>query len=72
MDSDLYLVSGLILLAFSLPSIIGALSDGRAPRAAAIVVLVGGFLTVMALNHRPYTLDDIPHAFVRVVGKYIN
>ena len=72
MDSDLYLVCGLILLAFSLPSIIGALSDGRAPRAAAIVVLAGGFLTVMALNQRAYTLDDIPHAFVRVIGKYIN
>lgn len=72
MDADLYLTIGLVLLAFALPPILGALTEGRAPRAAAIVVLVGGSLVVMALNDRQYTLDDIPHAFVRVVGRFIN
>ncbi len=72
MDADLFLVIGIVLLTFALPPILGALSEGRAPRAAAIVVLVGGTLVVLAVNQRPYTLDEVPRAFVRVVGKFIN
>ena len=72
MDADLFLVVGLVLLAFALPPILGAFSEGRAPRAAAIVVLVGGTLVVLAVNERPYELADIPHAFTRVVGRFIN
>jgi hypothetical protein len=72
MDADLYLTIGLVLLAFALPPILGALNEGRAPRAASIVVLVGGTLVILALKDHQYTLDDIPHAFVRVVGRFIN
>lgn len=72
MDSDLYLVAGLILLGFSLPSIVSAFSEGRAPRVAAIVLLVGGSLVVLALNERPYTIDGVAQAFTRVVGRFIN
>ncbi len=72
MDADLYLTIGLVLLAFALPPILGALNECRAPRAASIVVLVGGTLVILALKDHQYTLDDIPHAFVRVVGRFIN
>jgi len=74
MDSDLIFVIGLVLAGFSLPPIIGALFDGRAPRAAAIVVMVGGGLIALAVNQKPggYAINEIPDVFVRVVGKYIN
>lgn len=72
MDADLFLVIGIILGALSLPSIVGAISEGRAPRAASIVIMVSGFMVVYALQHRTYTVNDIPNAFVRVIGHYIN
>ncbi len=74
MTSDLYFVVGLIVLAFSVPSIIGAFVDGRAPRAAAIMILIGGGLVALAVYERPntYTLSSIPEVFMRTVGRFIN
>lgn len=74
MDADLYFVIGLIILAFTIPPILGALLEGRAPRAAAILVLIGGGLLALAITNSPggYTISEIPDVFVRVVGRYIN
>ncbi len=74
MDADLFFVVGVIIFAFAIPPIVGALSDGRAPRAAAIMVLIGGGLMAIAIKERPgaYTLSTAPDAFVRVVGRFIN
>jgi len=71
MDSDLFLVTGLVLCALSLPSIVGAISDGRAPRVASIAIMVGGVLVVLALRDHSYTLGDVPDVFVRVIGRYL-
>ena len=70
-QQDLYLVIGIVLIAFSIPAILGALADGRAPRVAAIVVILGGGLLAYAFSQRPYTLDEIPEAFVRVLAHFI-
>lgn len=74
MDPDLMLVIGLVVGGFSIPSVMGALADGRVPRAAAIVIMVAGGLIVMAIQQQPggYALGDIPDVFVKVVGQYIN
>lgn len=74
MDSDLSFVIGIIVIALAFPAIIGAFTDGRAPRAAAILVMIGGGLIALAVYQRPntYTLGAIPDVFVRVVGHYIN
>ena len=74
MDADLMFVIGLVIGGFSIPSIMGALADGRVPRAAAITVLISGGLIVLALNNKPggYKIEDIPDVFVNVVGRYIN
>ncbi|PWG16845.1 hypothetical protein [Salibaculum griseiflavum] len=74
MDPDLMLVVGLVVAGFSIPSIMGALADGRVPRAASIAVLVGGGLIALAVNQNPigYKIEDIPSVFVEVVGRYIN
>lgn len=72
MDSDLALVLGVVLLVFSIPSIVSALTDGRAPRVAAFTVVLGGVMTIWALGNKPGGIDimEIPEAFVRVVARF--
>jgi hypothetical protein len=74
MDPDLLIVIGLVVGGFSIPSILGAIADGRVPRAAAIAVMVAGGLIVLAINENPggYTINDMPDVFVNVVARYIN
>jgi hypothetical protein len=73
MDPDLALVIGLVLGAFSVPSILSAITDGRAPRASAITILISGGLILLAIESKPggYSLQEIPNTFVRVVDRYI-
>ncbi|SMH40901.1 hypothetical protein [Maritimibacter sp. HL-12] len=73
MQHDLQLVIGLVILGFTIPAIVAAYSEGQTPRVAALVFLIGGGLVAWAVLQKPqgYTLDDIPQAFVRVIGHYI-
>ena len=73
MEPDLALVLGLEIAAFSVPSILSALADSRAPRASALTVLIGGGLILYAVQQtqNPYTLSEIPDIFVRVVARYL-
>ncbi len=72
MDNDLMLVVGLVIAGFSIPSIISAISDSRAPRASAITVLIAGGLILIAINGNPggYSLSSIPDVFIRVFARY--
>lgn len=71
MDSDLALVLGIVLLVFSVPAILSAFSEGRAPRVAAFTIILGGTMTIWALSQKPGGFDimEIPEAFVRVVAR---
>lgn len=73
MNSDLYLVIGLILGVFAIPSIVSSFSDRRAPRVAAFVLVAAGCLVIYAIQKKPggYAIKDIPAAFVRVVGAFL-
>ena len=73
MDPDLALVLGVILGALSVPSILSALSDKRAPRASALTVLIAGGLILYAANQLPggIALDQIPDKFVSVLARYL-
>lgn len=73
MDSDLLLVLGIILAGFSIPSIMSAVTDGRAPRASAITILIAGGLVLYAIQAQPsgYSLQEIPDVFVRVAARYL-
>jgi hypothetical protein len=74
MQSDLYLVAGLVIGALAIPAVVSAFSDGRVPRAGAIMVMVSIGLLVAALSTRPggYRIDEVPSAFVRVIGRLVN
>ena len=72
LTQDLFLVIGIIITGFAIPSILGAMADRRTPRTAAIAVLIGGSLILLAISQKPggYTLEDVPQAFIRVVANY--
>lgn len=74
MDTDLMLVLGLAISALSIPSLLAAFSESRAPRAGAIMVLIGGVLLVVALTQKPsgYTFDEIPDVVFSVISRFIN
>jgi hypothetical protein len=73
MDPDLALILGIVLVVLSIPSIVAALTDGHAPRVAAITVIAGGALVVWAITSKPggYTIRDVPDTFITVVGRYL-
>lgn len=68
------LVIGLVIGGFSIPSVMGAIADGRVPRVATIAIVIAGVLIVIAVQGKPggYALNDIPDVFVGVVGRYLN
>jgi len=73
MDADLALVLGLIFAAFSIPSIISALGDGRSPRASMVTTLIASGLILYALTTKPggYSWAEVPEAFVHVVARLL-
>ncbi|MDG1170382.1 MAG: hypothetical protein P8N14_14385 [Sulfitobacter sp.] len=73
MDPDLALSIGAVIGVFSIPSILSALSESRAPRASAVMILLGGGLILYALQTKPggYRMDEIPHVFATVVSRFM-
>jgi hypothetical protein len=74
MDTDLLFVLGLVLGVFTIPAMMSALIDGRAPRTPAMLVIIGGLMIGYAVQQKPntYGFDTIPETFVRVVARYTN
>ncbi len=73
MDPDLALVLGIVIGALSIPSILSAFSDKRAPRASALTILIAGGLILYAVQTKPkgYQLGEVPDVFVDVVARYL-
>ncbi len=74
MNSDLFLVIGLMVVGLAIPAIVGAIVDNRVPRGAAIMVMIGSGMIAIAILQKPsgYSFKEIPQAFTRVIGKYLN
>ncbi|MEY4983374.1 MAG: hypothetical protein RIR62_1640 [Pseudomonadota bacterium] len=73
MDYDLILVIGIVIGVLTVPSMLSAWVDGRAPRGSAVAVLVSGVLVVIALTQNPqrYAFNEMPQVFVEVIGRYL-
>ena len=71
MDPDLALVLGLIIGGFSVPSILSAVADGRAPRASALTILLATSLVVYAVSTKPggYSLAQLPDVVFGVLAR---
>jgi hypothetical protein len=74
MNSDLMLVVGLIVAALSLPAVLNAWSESRAPRAGSIMVMIAIGLIVAAVQTKPggYTVAEVPDVFFSVIGRLLN
>lgn len=73
MEPDLALTLGVVITAFSVPGILSALSDRRAPRASSLTILIGGALILFAITTQPggYQLKDVPDVFMRTLGQFV-
>ncbi|MDW4498602.1 hypothetical protein R5H30_11460 [Sulfitobacter sp. D35] len=74
MDPELALVLGIVLAVFTIPSLLSAMSDSRAPRASALTILIAVGLIFYAISQAPgpgYRMQDIPNIFVSVAGRYL-
>jgi formate-dependent nitrite reductase membrane component NrfD len=70
-DTDLMLTVGIVLLILSLPSLLSAWVEGRAPRLGALMIAAGAVLVGTALSVRPggYAFDDVPGVVIDVVAR---
>ena len=73
MNADTYLVVGLVLFALTIPTMLSAFTEGRAPKVAMGLVILAGVLIVLAVGQKPggYTWDEVPTAFSRVFGSVL-
>ena len=74
MDTDLFLVIGVVIAALAIPSLLSAWVEGRVPRAGSVMVLSSGGLIATALTQRAsgYSFAELPGVFVSVIGRYLN
>ncbi|WP_435312819.1 hypothetical protein [Primorskyibacter sedentarius] len=74
MDTDLYLVIGCLLVVIAIPRAVAALADLRKPVFSLLLFLVGCGLVFYGHTQVPggYTFADVPNAFARVIGGWLN
>lgn len=72
-NPDTALVIGIVISVLAIPAIVSAISDARAPRVAALAILIGGGLIIFALANEPggYAINDVPKAFARVIAQFL-
>lgn len=73
MDPDLCLVVGLALGLLSVPALLSAISDSRAPRGGGVTLLVAAGLMAYAVTQKAggYALEDIPDIVLQVIGRFV-
>jgi formate-dependent nitrite reductase membrane component NrfD len=74
MDTDLVLTLGIVLLVLTIPSLLAAWVEGRAPRVGAIMTIASIGMIVAALTIRPggYGFGEIPGIMLAVLARAIN
>lgn len=74
MNPDTALVVGMVLSVLAIPAIVSAMSDGRSPRVAAVVAVIGAGCVIFALQAKPsgYHWSDIPNVVYGELGRLLN
>ena len=72
MDTDLVLTLGIVLLVLSVPSLLSAWAESRAPRLGAIMAIVALGMIAAALLIRPggYAFNAVPGVMIGVVSRF--
>ena len=70
-DTDPLLTIGIVVLVLSLPSLLSAWAESRAPRMGAILLIAGIGLIFAALWIKPggYAFNQVPGVMVNVVAR---
>ena len=73
MDTDLVLTLGVLLLVLTIPSLLSAWAEGRAPRVGAIMIIAAIIMIVTAVTTKPggYAFDAVPGVMLGVASRYI-
>jgi formate-dependent nitrite reductase membrane component NrfD len=71
MDTDLVLTLGIVLMVLSVPSLLSAWAESRAPRIGAIMAIAALGMIVSALVVKPggYEFNQIPGVMIAVVSR---
>ncbi len=71
-NPDLMLTVGIVLLVLSMPSLLSAWVESRAPRMGAIMVIAALGLIIGALLTNPggYAFNKVPGVMIKVVGGF--
>jgi len=74
LDMDLIFVTGVALVAFSVPSLMAAYVDRRWPRQAIMMLVIAFVAIAYARQENPdtYSIAVIDETVVEVLGRYIN
>ena len=72
MDTDLALTVGSVLLVLSVPSLLAAWVEGRAPRMGAIMAVAALSLIIAALYENPggYAFNQVPGVMIKTVARF--
>lgn len=73
-DPDLLFVIGLVMGLLAFPALLSAFSESRAPRSAAILIMISAGLIAIATMRKPggYSVADAPDVFFSVIGRLVN
>ncbi|WP_406735918.1 hypothetical protein [Thioclava sp. GXIMD4215] len=73
MMADYCLTFGLLLIVFAIPAGVSAYSEMRPPRMAAVTIVLGACLVILAVTLSPtgYSYGDIPQAVARVMARFL-
>ena len=74
MDSDFFLILGILIALFAIPAAIAAFAERRGPRSAILYLAAGGAMFFGAAYSRPegIVLSEIPVEFYTVLARFIN
>jgi hypothetical protein len=73
MDTDLVLISGIVIIILSFPAMISAFASDRSLLGAIVFAAIGAAMVVVAYFYSAegYQPEDIPQAFLKVLARII-
>lgn len=73
-DTDLFVVAGLVSVLLAVPSAIGAVAEARFPKVALIVFVLGAAFVGLGIYgaQGTYSLARVPHSFIEILARVLN
>lgn len=74
MDTDLFVVVGILLAAFALPSALASYAEGVFPKTALTTLAFGALIAMTGAAFSPdgYGFSRIPHSFIEILARILN